>query len=270
MFRIKTVFSVLALVSLAGCSSQPVMQPSHVAALRSGRMIVAVPKRAYVTLSSPYAVSGSALAEGLGVTMGGAVGAAIYSAAAPGQDRKVLVGVVLRPYASQIRQMHSGQHFFDIARLAADQTPWMGNDPEVSRYTKPDAPGSGAMSRIVQSGGTQAVVLLNCAIGFSFDLKTLYAEVQVGVYAQGPHHANLIDGGTLKAGTDLQDAGSALGDYGVEGIASGKPEDLAALGARANLWLENDGKRYRTAVAEDMAKLRPMLINYLNGRRSSG
>lgn len=270
MFRIRTVFLALSFAALAACSSQPVMQPSHVAILHSGSMLVAVPKRSYFTLTSPYSVSGSTLNEGLGIVMGGAVGGAIIAATAPGQKDKTITSRVLMPYANQIRNIHSGRHFLGVARSAVGQAPWMGSEPDVTLYSGKGVPGFGSMNHRVQSGSTQAVVFLNCKVGFSFDLKVLYAVVQVEVYAKGAQHANLIDGGTLKTGTDLQDSGPALGVYGVEGIASGKLNDRAALGARANLWLENDGKRYKAAVAEDMAKLRPMLINYLNGRRSSG
>ncbi|MGH8128839.1 MAG: hypothetical protein ACRETC_10875 [Gammaproteobacteria bacterium] len=269
MSRIKAVFLALNLAALAACSSQPAMQLSHVAVLHSGSVLVAVPKRSYFTLTSPYTVSGSTLNEGLGIVMGGAVGGAIMAATTPDQKDKAITSIVLMPYANQIRRMPPGQHFLDVARSAVSQAPWMGSEPDVTQYSGKGVPGFGAMNHKVQSGSTQAVVLLNCEVGFSFDLKVLYAVVQVEVYTKGNQHANLIDGGTLKAGTDMQDAGPALGAYGVEGIASGKLNDRAALGARANLWFEDDGKRYKAAAAEDMAKLRPMLINYLNGRRSA-
>ena len=65
----------------------------------------------------------------------------------------------------------------------------------------------------------------------------------------------------------MADSGPALKSVGVEGIAASKLNDRAALSARANLWFEDNGKRFKRAVAMDRAKLQTALGDYLTGRR---
>lgn len=257
--------------SLAGCVTQPAMAPSHITLLHSGRMLVVVPVRSYYTLTSPYGPSKSqAVAVGVAGVIGGAIGGAIAGAiTSGGESMAAKANAALLPYADQIRTLYPKQAFLDAAQLAADHVHWMGKDPAVNLYGKAGVPGSGKMSHLVQSSSTQAIVFVNCAAGFSADMKAVAVMAQVEVYARGARRGNLIDGGVLEERAQLANTGPQLKPYGYEGIAAGKQDDRAAQGARANLWFKNDGKRYKAALAEDMQKLQVALVNYLDGRRTS-
>lgn len=263
--------SLAAAIFLAACTTQPAMSPSHIALLHSGEMIVAIPKRPYLTLLSPYKVPASeALIEGLGVSMGGAIGGAIYGAAGAAHKQGAMAAnMALAPYADLIHEADSKRAFLGVAKSAASHVSWMGGNPEVKIYPVAGVPGSGKMSHLAQTGKKQAVVLVKCVLGFSADLRSLVAVAEVQVYARGRNRAQLIDGGSLEAGAQLQELGPALKAYGFEGIATGKLNDRAALGARANVWFEKGGERYKAAVTRDMASLRLELSDYLNGRRGS-
>lgn len=258
-----------AVVSLAACTSTPAMAPSHIAALHSGSMLVVIPKRPYITLASPRDISAGDVATA-GVLFG-AIGVAIASSVAGSHmsENEEIYSTDMGPYEGRFRSLYPNRQFMDIARSVADHVPWMGKDPSVELYDKPGAPGSGRMSHLAQSSDTQAVVLLKCVTGFSSDMRSLDLVAQVEVYAKGVRRGQLVDGATLEESTRLDSAGPALEPYGYEGIAAGKQNDRAARSARANLWFENEAKRYKAALGRNMDELQAALENYLNGRRSS-
>jgi hypothetical protein len=248
------------------------MAPAYVAALHSGKLIIDVPAPTHLILILPGAGGTEILeAELTGFAIGGTLGgiAAGSSAGAEVRYRAEQANATLKPYVSLIRAIPLRQEFLVIGRKAAANVAWIGNGSSAKLYEGSGSFGSGEMHRLTQVGGVQAIAFMMATIAFSPDLEQVYAIAHMEVYARGAQHANFIDGGMLYVSTTMTATGPALKSFGVEGIASSKPNDKAALGARANLWFEDNGKRFKRAVARDMAGLQTALGNYLTGRRRS-
>jgi len=261
---------LLAAVWLAACTTQPAMAPAYVAALHSGKLIIDVPAPTHLILILPGAGGTKILeAELTGFAIGGIYGgiAAGSSAGAEVRYRAEQANAILKPYVGLIRAIPLRQEFFAIGRKAVVKVPWIRSSSSANLYQGTGSLGSGKMHQLTQAGGVQAIAFMQATIAFSPDLEQVYAIAHMEVYARGAQHANFIDGGTLYVSTTMTATGPALKPTGVDGTAASKSNDKAALGARANLWFENDGKRYKAAVAEDMEKLQAALANYLNGRR---
>lgn len=258
--------------SVAACTSPPAMAPSHIALLHSGSVVIAIPKRPYITLASPRAMDAGDVTEfavmGLlcGTLCGGLAGGDV---AAQMDARQGVYAADLGPYSKLFWSLYPRDQFMEVAGSVADRVHWMGEQPSVKLYEKAGAPDSGEMSRLAQSANTQAVVLLKCKLGFGENMKKLTAIVQVAVYAKGIHRGQLIDAATFRESTRLDDSGGALKHYGYEEIAAAKKNSGATRGARANVWMKDGAKRYKAAVANEMARLRTDLTRFLNGRPAS-
>ncbi len=267
-------------IVLAGCSTQPTMNTDYVKALHSGQLVIQIPKQTNFVVVLPRSPNGEEIAGAIpgAVVVGALTGAPGFALAmgeqlsAPGPMQQ-LVGVAqrtLNPYAEQIRSfVPLSQSFLAAGRKAVISVPWIRNSSAVVLYQGKGSLGSGKMSRLTQAAGTQAIAFAKAAIAFSPDLERVYAIVQIEVYAKDQDRASFLSGGTLYAGTAMVDVGPALKKVGVEGIAASNLDDDAALGARANLWFENSGARFKRAVSMDMEKLQKALANYLDGRRDA-
>jgi len=245
------------------------MSPSHIASLHSGRMIVASPGTAHPSLTAArMSMTGTMLEVAAGAVFGGEIyGLALANQTGLRMSKIRKIDTVLSPYAATLVNLYPRHEFMDISRSAADHVHWMGKNPVVRMYAKPGEAGSAEKSHIAHASSAQATVFVDYTFGFGLNLKSLAVKAHVQVYSRGAHRGDLIDGTDLDASVQLMKLAPPLKAHGFEAMAASKLNDWAALGARANVWFENGGARYKSAVARDMAKLRFELTNYLNGRQ---
>ncbi len=253
--RIGVSAVLLAAVWLTACTTQPAMAPAHVAALHSGKLIIDVPAKTHLILILLSAETSKERLAGLSGT-GGDV-----------RSRAEQANAILKPYVGLIRAIPLRQKFLAVGRGAVVKVPWIRSSSSANLYQGTGSLGSSKMHQLTQAGGVQAIAFMTAAIAFSPNLDRVYAIAHMEVYTRGVHHARFIDGGALYVNTTMADAGPALKSVGVESIAASKLNDRAALSARANLWFEDNGKRFKRAVAMDRAKLQTALGDYLTGRR---
>jgi len=230
------------------------MAPAHVAALHSGKLIIDVPAKTHLILILLSAETSKERLAGLAGTGGGV------------RYRAEQANAILKPYVGLIRAIPLRQEFLAVGRGAVVKVPWIRSSSSANLYQGTGSLGSGKMHQLAQAGGVQAIAFMTATIAFSPNLDRVYAIAHMEVYTRGVHHASFIDGGTLYVNTTMAETGLALKSTGVEGIAKSKLNDRTALEARANLWFEHNGKRFKRAVALDMVKLQTALGNYLTGR----
>lgn len=257
--------------ALTACISQPAMAPSHVSALRSGKLVVEKPTAGIVVLT-PGQEGQLAEAGFVGALAGGQFGmyAAEGNAGAVASKKHKLAATVLRPYAHEIDTMDFVQDFRAIGENAAAAVPWLQKSgAQVELSSAPGWLNRNRMEHITQASGVDAVVFMHPSLAFSPDMKTLYLLAIVRVYLRGQDRATLLDGGDLVAGAMLGDTMPAFGTNGVDAIAASERNGEGALVARANVWFANGGGRIKQALGQAEKILTGKLENYLIGRRAT-
>lgn len=252
---------ILVTALLAVGVARPAMALNHVAALRSGKLIIAVPTQ--VVFAIPEKLHTYILPVLIGTPA--TPGEARAYASARSQLQSAAVNAVLKPYAQRIGTLPLRKKFLAFTRRVVSRVAWIDSGRSVVIYKGPKPLDANRMRRLTFAGNTDAVVFIRPIIVFPRDFKQVYIIAAITVYAWGPVHAFFMGTTTLHAGISLDEMTPELKTYGVEGLAASKREGTAVTAARARVWFARDATRLQRALATVMKKLQKPLSSYLKG-----
>ncbi len=253
--------TILVTALLAVGAVHPAMALNHVAALRSGKLIIAVP--APVVFAMPERLHTYILPVLIGTPATPSETRAYASAR--NQLQSATVNTVLEPYVKRIETLPLRKKFLSFARKIVSRVAWIDSGRLSAIYEGLKPLDAKRMRRLTFAGNTDAVVFVRPIIVFTRDFKQVYIIAAVTVYAWGPVHAFFMGTTILHADTSLDETTPDLKTYGIEGLAASKREGMAATEARARVWFAHDAARLKLALATDMTKLQKSLSNYLDG-----
>ncbi len=253
--------TILVTVLLAVGAVRPAMALNHVAALRSGKLIIAVP--AQVVFAIPERLHTYILPVLIGTPAMPSETRAYASAR--NQLQSATVNTALKPYVKPIETLPLRKKFLSFARKVVSRVAWIDSGRLAAIHEGPKPLDAKRMRRLTFAGNTDAVVFIRPVIVFSRDFKQVYIIAEVTVYAWGPVHAFFMGSENLYASASLNRMEPELKTYGVEGLAASKREGMAATEARARVWFAHDAARLKLALATDMEKLQKSLSSFLDG-----
>lgn len=240
---------------------------NHVKALRTGKLIIAVPQPSVFIPPQSDAGNGSgAHSDILPVLLRSPAypaGMRIYSEA-----MKTLLpavkSVYLEPYQQTIQTLDFAQRFLSVSREAMAQVVWI-DGTDVLPYDGAEPIDTRIMRGLTSSSNKDAVAFVRPIVLFSPGLRRVYVVARVAVYAWGPVHSFFLGSTVLYTRTSLNDTTPGLRTNGVEGIAAGNQTGQAVYRARASVWFAHDAARLKQAIARDVKNLRSPLTGYLQG-----
>jgi hypothetical protein len=253
--------AILVAALLTAGAARPAMALNHVAALRSGKLIIAVP--APVVFAMPERSHTYILPILIGTPITPSETKAYASAG--GQLQSAADNIVLKPYAKRIETLPLRKEFLSFARKTVLRVSWINSGRSAAIYEGQKPLDAKRMRRLTFAGNTGAVVFIRPIIVFTRDFKQVYIITAVTVYAWGPVRAFFMGSENFYASVSLNRMEPELKTYGIEGLAASKREGMAATEARARVWFARDATRLKLALAIDMEKLQKSLSSYLDG-----
>lgn len=259
---------LFVLVLVAGFA-RSALALNHVDALRSGKVIVAVPSPAFfIPPSADENDSSRADTAILPVLFGSpsVPGEMKAYAEALHQLESPTVSPILQPYASELKALPTESLFLSLGRKSAASVAWIGNSNAAMLYRGDTPLDSEAMRHLTFTAHKDAVVFVRPIVVFSPGLRHVFVIARISVYGWGPVHAFFMGSTTLYSGTLLTDTIPELRNYGVEGVAASSRDGAVFSRARASVWLAHNAQRLNQAFAKDLKKLQMSLSAYLQGR----
>lgn len=255
---------VLPIILLAACSSQQAMTSGQVAALRSGKLIINIPRSAFRAKSQTPA--GELFAEAMvaGVIMGPLVGIAVTSNDT--HDRPSNKSPVLKPYEQEISKFPLSQDFRELGGEVVKTVPWIRHPSDLEITHQSNGIGVGKMRRIVASDNVNAIAFAQPVITFTLDMSALVMRTSIMVYVKGAHGPVFFDGGAVTASTALEKSGEPLTPDQMGDVDEGRGFLNRVRAFRAKLWFAHQGERFNIALAEDLRLTERRLSTFLKGR----